>query len=504
MQKSLCSTMLTTLLIGSIVPGCTTSLDVNKVSAVPSTHRGLAYSLPFTQFKVKLTWSISCVGTDNIAEIAIKAEQSSMGMPDNDHVYAINYTSLNSAMKTSSVKADFYDNGALKSINAAAEDRTAQIVVKTASAIGKIAKFAATGGAEPPPTFCSSEIVEQLGKIRGLKGDIEKLNQTIEQNLIAVEALTARVVRGGEQTSEDIMANHQKAIDALSGNQIDLQSKKRQLEVALKGVTYSADVIWPVVSKDFLSGDGQGHKVALSVLRQWLRAKSGSTLVGLSDGELRGKAADKAVFFKLEALGSYGTLGDTNNDMGKAADGVRYRFPAQGNLLVCSGNPCPDTPDDDHLVARFATPILQKGQIFYLPFVSEPFSNGSLVAEFNLNGTIKSAGYERKTAAGEAIADAADQVADTVVSFGTASLEAKKTPVEKLKEQTDLAKAEKDLADAQKALIESPNSASQISAEALAADTAVKQAELANVQADIALRKAREERDKLNLADDGA
>lgn len=502
MQSLRCRAMFATLLIGSILSGCTTSLDVKKVSNVASTHRGLAYSLPFTQFTVKLTWSISCTGTDNIAEIAIKAEQSSMGMPDNDHVYAIDYTSLNSAMKTSSVKADFYDNGALKSINTAAEDRTAEVIVKTVSAIGKIAKFVAVAGVAPP-TVCSSEIVDQLGKIRGLKADIEKLNQTIEQNLIAVEALTARVVRGGEQTPEDIMGKHQTAIDTLSGNQIDLQSKKRQLEVALKGVSYSTEVIWPVVSSDFASADGQGQKVPISVLRQWLRAKNGAVLADLTDGELKGKAADKAVFFKLDAPGSYGSLAGANTDRGKPEDGVRYRFPAQGNLLVCSRNPCPDTPDEQ-LVARFATPVLQKGQIFYLPFASEPFSNGSLVAEFNPNGTIKSAGYERKTAAAETAANAADQVADTLVSVGTAFLDAKKTPLEKLKEQTDLAKAEKDLADAQKALIESPNSASQLSAEALAADTAVKQAELANIQADIALRKAREERDKLDQTDDGA
>jgi hypothetical protein len=136
--------------------------------------------------------------------------------------------------------------------------------------------------------------------------------------------------------------------------------------------------------------------------------------------------------------------------------------------------------------------VLQRGTTFYLPFSSEPFSNGALSATFSEAGILTSAGYEQKRSQGEALAGVADSLADQVVAVGASFRDAKLT---KIKQQTDLAKAEKELDTAEKALLASPDSSTALATASLNADTAMKQAEVANIQADIALTNARALRD---------
>lgn len=482
----------------SILSGCTTSLNVQKAGADAATRVGIAYALPFTQFNVKVIWSVASCDESGM-EIAIKSEQSAIGAPDNNHVYTIDYRSLDSAMKISSVKTEFYANGALKSINAAAEDRTAEVITKTVSAIGKIANFAIGPGGpvdpNAPKIICSQATKDVLEAIKNLRVDVAKKTGEIESQLALVETLTARVVRGGDATPENMLDQLQSAISELSAKQIELASLKRQLEGKLKAITYVIDTKWPL-SSDLtdVTDDKQALKIPASTLKKWAVQKTGTKIEPIGDPLSKDLATKKAIYFSLRANGAFGQLG-TSTGTEANSFGVRYRFPAQGELLLCSGGPCPsdDRLDDDVLVARLAVPIFQKGQIFYLPFKSEAFGNAALSAQFAENGTLMSAGYEKKNATAEAMAGAADSVADTIVSVGTAVRDGQKSDLDKIKAQTELAKAEKDLADAQNALLASPNSASQISAEALAADTALKEAELANIRAQLALIQARDE-----------
>ena len=122
-------------------------------------------------------------------------------------------------------------------------------------------------------------------------------------------------------------------------------------------------------------------------------------------------------------------------------------------------------------------------------------SNGALTATFSESGVMTSAGYEQKKAAGEAMAGLADLLADQAVTVGGVIREGKKTKLETLSERTAIAKATREAQDAERALIASPHSALAEQSASLTASTALKNAELADLLADAALRKARAERD---------
>lgn len=113
---------------------CTTHLDVDHaLPSDPASRRGIAYFLPFTQFDTKTTWTLAACDAQGIPEIAVSFAATPVSAPDPDHLYTIDYSSLDAISKTSSVKVDFHDSGAIKSINASAEDRTAEIAGKAIS-----------------------------------------------------------------------------------------------------------------------------------------------------------------------------------------------------------------------------------------------------------------------------------------------------------------------------------------------------------------------------------
>lgn len=495
------TTKISWLLLGATsicLSGCTTALKVNNAGPTAESRVGIAYALPYTQFNIKTTWSVASCDSAG-AEIAIKTEQTATGAPDNDHVYVIDYRSLDSAMKISSLKADFYENGALKSLNAAAEDRTAEVLIKTVSAIGKIASFAAGTGSNVAPDeakaiiICNKFSEDTLADVKKLRGDVSTKNLELEKQTVALEALTARIMRGGDATPDTVLTLHQTAINELSAKQIELESLKRQLETKLKSISYSDETKWPSTSTEFDSKTRR--EIPSAILMKWFSQKKGDEVKPLNAIKSSDLAREKSIHFSLRASGNYGSVKDSGDAVG-AEYGVRYRFPAQGELLVCVKAACGTDPVGVDVLARLAVPILQKGQIFYLPFKSEAFANASLTAQFAQNGTISSAGYERKNAAAETAAGAADTTVDTAVSVDTAFRDAKQSKLDKIKAATDIAKAEKDLADAQKALLDSPNSATQLDAESLKADTALKEAELGNVRAELALIQARQELEK--------
>lgn len=71
-------------------------------------------------------------------KIAVAAEVTSKNVRDPKHHYVIDFASLQSAFKKSDLTIEYYDSGALKSINTSAEDRTGEVISSVVTSLGKI------------------------------------------------------------------------------------------------------------------------------------------------------------------------------------------------------------------------------------------------------------------------------------------------------------------------------------------------------------------------------
>lgn len=496
--------------------GCTT-LRVNPATSDPLSRQGIAYFLPFSQFETKVTWAASCDKVSRELALTPKIEATAKNGPDPAALYVIDYASLSAFTKTSSVKATFYDSGAIKSINAEADDRTAEILTKTFSAVGKVAKLVATAGSDK--ALCSADLVQKLGDAKKAKDKVEELTALLAKHTRDLDLSSARVTRAGAAISRSLRQSHDTAIANVVATQLELDSAKALLEERTKAVSHASTVKFPETSTVIAST--KGIVIPPATLAKWLARKvDGEGKPAETDPQFKQRvedlAAQAAIWLELKSMtalvdpvkaraaAATGKPGDTalrdTSDPGPEA-GIRYRVGVPATLAACKGGPCTKVGvEEGELVKSLPVTLLNRDTTFFLPFHSTAFTNGALSATFAESGVLTSAGYEQKKAAGEAVAGVLDALATEISAVVEADRAKSKSKLEELEEEIKLAKAEKELADAKAALDESGNDVNADAIEALASDTALKQAQVANISADIAVREAQ---DKLAEAGGG-
>lgn len=468
--------------------GCT-SLKVNDFDGSVDTRRGIAYFLPLTQFDTTVTWAASCDKWTDVLSITPKVEATPQTGPDPNGLQVIDYRSLSSFTKTSNVKVDFHESGAIKSINASADDRTGEILTSTLVAAGKVIKAVAFAGDDK--VTCTTALVADLGTTAALKSNVDQKTKDLEKATEVLTALNARVTREGGSLTDQMRRQHSRQIGEVTALQIELDALKAQLAEALKPVSHAEKSIFPATG-DQLATD-KGLQLPTAVLAKWVARKKDENDQQFQT-RLAGIAATKSVWAELSINPTFRDLGS----VGKATpkDGIRYRVAVPGSLKFCPGSVCTPAPGDalaatPEPIKTFPVKTLHKASTFFLPFESEAFTNGALTATFNEAGVMTSAGYEQKRAQGEALASVGGTLADQVASLVTAAREDKKTDLELLQEATALDKAKKERDDAAKALLEADPDPNAALIASLTASTALKQAELADKNADIALAEAR-------------
>lgn len=491
------------LLAATLLGGCTTHLESAKVDpSKPQSRQGIAYFLPFTQFTVTTTWVVGTCGETG-PEFAVTVDAEPGSAPDPYGMQVIDYQSLSAWTKTSSVKVDFYDSGAIKSINASADDKTGEIIGSVASMVGKIGAFAAVGHGAALSSTCSDELNEALGKVPDLKGKIKTATSELALEQSALDTLTAELVGKGLKADDPALEGLSAQIRKVSAKQLALKALQRDLANVMKDLTYSQETLFPSASDTV---EGEPIIIPTEVYASWL-PKVGS----LPDNTTAAtKAKEAAVFLKLNMPANLagGTNFDDSGQPEKASRraGIRYRVAVPATLLACRQYRCGEAPslaapEIKAPVASVPVRALQKDTTFYLPFKSEPFSNGGLTATFTESGVLTSAGYDQKRSQGEALMTATGSVVDSILAIGKAQRDAEKSELDQVKAEVDLAKAKKDLAAAEAALDRSPLADQQEKLAAISADTALKQAEVASIQADIALAKAKAELATHNAVD---
>lgn len=435
--------------------GCTSHLEsvrITDASAPAAARRGAPYMLQFTQYTIVLTGRV--VECARELKTTIKAEVTPQTVDDGDFVYVIPSNSLISPMKVTELKVE-WTNGRLTAVNASAEDRTAQTILAATQGIAKIAKTVITGGvvgAGGATEGCSDEVLAALKASREAKADITKHETAITRLTPEVTRLKAGFVAAGDEKTRQLLIAAVNRVDAAN---ILLEDARERLKKALEFLSYKQTVTWPQRSLELATPADKPLEVPLTIFKKWYDMP---TRTGESDQDHKERRdaryktfADKMrVWFVLERIGSYGRVpGDgVAPDNGSARDGLRFRLPANGNLLVCQGSPCSST-DTDKVVTATPGPVLQLGLIFFAQFSSPPFTGGSFAATFDDLGRPKTMAFGRKSSSAETIAGLVKDAGGEAASLYAAL---NKTSAERAAEKLADLEAQKKLADARAAL----------------------------------------------------
>jgi hypothetical protein len=478
--------------IALALSGCQ-SLEAKKLAL--SDRVGIGYVLPFTQFAVTVTWKLDyCpatplgAGESPVARIALKVDADATSAEDGDLAFIISPQDLQTLTNVTSFTAKWQDgSNMLSTINATSEDRTAQILGNVVKTVVKILPLVA--GLAPPggvrgsavaPVACDPKAAAALAAAKAAKNMLDQANDDVTAKTKALADATAQL---GTNPGEGAKARRDAAAVDLSKAQIAQSDATDTLAEALKPISHTVKFRWPEVSSEFSHGPSI---LPPDVLGKWAP-----------------DAVAKPVYLQLERLGSFGWSPpylDLRSDREKAGaqpdvspikaqtaganpalpddalKGLRYRMPAQGRLVACWRSPC-GSQDVAGVLATFDKPVLQLGYVNVLPFRSHLFGNNGFSVEFAADGRLKSVGYEQKAASAETasgtLADAAGQFSDAL------------NPTARLKAETDYLTQLKARRAALEALKE--ESAAELSKSSLGDDTALLNAQIANLEAQIKL-----------------
>lgn len=508
------------LVLAVALAGCTTELNAVRVQEkgnIPAA--GAPYFLTFTQYDITVTRRVKAC-TPGL-EVAISAKIERKEVRDPKHHYVIDFESLQSPFKISEITIEYHQTGELKSINANAEDRAGPVVTSVFTSIGKIAAVAAgvrllrlriDEGCKPAIQayfVCEQPLNGEKPQagcptvLDALEKNTKTAAQNVEQRSAELDHLTALGATLGKAWGVSERKEHAEKLKELQNAKNALITSKDKLEAALKEISVVDKVTWPP--------DGETFKQDAPIVKGLTTdqiCESGSSTTGQS---CKWGSVDKAqypilranteVWAKLEGtvpLGRTESCDDSCLENMKA--GFKYRFPVPGRLSLCSPSKSDDSrketfcslsSSDTYTEEKIATDegmISQLGPIFVLPLHSMPFSNKAIEATFTTTGFPTKLGIKSKVASAEGAATLAGGMVDEIIKVREAKA---KNRLEEVEAETKLLKAEKDLADAKKAL-EPPKSDEQ--AEALAAftaETALMNAELANIKARTALEEAK-------------
>ena len=492
-----------TLATATFLAGCTATLESRPLS--PSAAReGIGYVLPFTQWAITSTWRLDyCPDRKNPeansgkdATLAVKVEAIARSEDDGGLAFVINPQDLQTLTSITTFNTKWHDGrNLISSINASVEDRTGQIVGNLAKTVVKIIPLTgipnAPGGQGTPRSatiFCSDDAAKALDSAQTAKASLQARQGILKTANAALAAISRKAAAMGDSVDESTKQALSAAFDAVVKATREQSVAEEVLADSVKEISFSRIVAWPQDGDVFSGGPLRMDEKKFAA---WLTPSSELPMI----------------FFQVERTGSFGratarldlrpsdvlrrlpvdsdnpTLASPGSDPYQIPDtsskGLRYRMPARGVLVVCWRSPC-SAQDYAGRVAAFEGPVAQLGYVNVLPFRSRAFGSNAFTAEINIDGSLKSVGYEQKAAPAEvatgAIADATTQVA--AVLDPTARLQAGNAYLKALKERRAALEALKDDPIADETSI-------------LDSETALLNAELERLKAEIALEELR-------------
>lgn len=422
MRRILC------LALAVLCLGCTKLVSYKVMN---SSNTGLVYSLKKVGYVGNMTHVISC---ENGPKVDILIDLIPMYTKDKTAEFVVNYDKWFKINKQFDLNMVYDDYGALKSINAQAEDKSIEIATKILSTAASIAAKAAifrTGGA------CEQSIKTAFD---GRNQDKETLKEhsakyKYNNNVISDKEKMLQNTRLNKNDYEGTLNEIRALTDEnkkLSKNIEEIQEKIQANENLLKVVQGVSLGIMNENREEVWAPDPQ-------VIKMWFPS------------DAQNKTNELTVFASLSNF----TVphGKPEN----CTDGIYYRLPAPGLLAVCTKEHCRNGRPVDKgklLYAKFVE-VPQFGDLAILPFHNNVGISNNINVAFNPNGGLQSARIINSPG-DKKIGEMLDQLS---ASFQTVSGAIKDKDVSQLNSQTailkakiDKIKAEKDLRDAEEAL----------------------------------------------------
>lgn len=502
--------------------GCSTQFNAIRVTEATDSKdipvAGAPYNLTYTQFDITVTRQITCdADNSNQAKIKIKAEATPSEVRDSTRSYVIDLGSLQSFFKSTDVEVSYYDTGALKSINAKAEDKTGEFIGSVTQTITTVAE--AVVAASPaalsllsshlsldsqsflsdlkenqkslPVTSrsCSSAVIKNLKALKKAQDELDSLNDDVTAATAQLNQYTTLVVAFGKHTSKDDRDEFNRRLRALS-LQWEAQLKKQaEVKALTDKVSVTDKAKWPLDGESFMASEPVVKPLESKQYKDWFPKN-------IDQPFLLGLVAESVVYFKIsgtEPLARKTSCGSTCSE----GEGLKYRMPAYGKLLLCNkitapldekGNPgpvqCESTSED---LAYKSGPISQMGRIYVLPLKSAIFSTKAISATFSETGV--------PTLLGVTGAASSDKASATLASLGGSAASLYKTKSEMQANDMDakikMLTLQKQYQDAVKALNPAGTNSDGKSADDFSASTTLANAEVANIAAKKALDDAK-------------
>lgn len=490
--------------------GCATELKVVRATSggeVP--HAGAPYNLTFTQFRILVqTRLLKCLpsSTDSIQDLRIgqKFITSASEIRDPDREYVIDLSSLRALLKTTDIKVEYHENGALKSVNANADDKTGEFVTDLAAVAGKVlvSGFDVSAVAalpkkispnregpspqkekDPRQVRCSEAVRAALKIQPSLQKEVADKAKRLDEARSELELLTGIAKVLGRAWTDDGRKKLAQAIERSYRASVELSEAKAKLETILDLLTVSRDFMWPLDGRTF---EESMAPLDFGALAKWFEDP------GELDSQLK-KSQISCTGLKLN-LRSLAGLPRSAACSGKeckddATQGLKFRMPVPGELEITSNNEQCGIGQSRISVSHRAM-VSQLSPVFSLPLRNYPFMNQNVAALFDEAGRPMTIGYQSDAVAGRA-SGAISSIVDQAIKVREARRP--KSELERLKEETELLQARAALEAARQSLAVPKSKEQSVAAQEFQADAAFAAAEAAGLRASAALAAAQAE-----------
>jgi|GEM_PF-4062295 len=249
--------------------GCATNLEVESFDGAVAMRTGLTHVLPFTQYKATITWRVTeCIAPTTTEpgriKIITKVELADGLADDMTQAYLIDPTKMDSALSISSFRVTYFEGrNQIETINAASEDRTAQVIAATAAGLGKLVLAGAAPGAAPAdgvpalqPQACNEDTRKAVTAIAAMEADLATAAGRVKQAQARLKTATDKVATMGAAMDNTSSKELAAAIDAVTTETRAQTAKGAELAEQMLQISRTEIVYWPEASHRFQSETG--------------------------------------------------------------------------------------------------------------------------------------------------------------------------------------------------------------------------------------------------------
>ncbi|MBS7807744.1 hypothetical protein [Variovorax sp. PCZ-1] len=275
------------------VTGCSTNLQSNRMYADSEVEPGVLYNLPMAVFDVDVKFLVTDCrvkgGTHELTwELAEGAAVHSLA-PDPAETYRIPYNTLNSPLKLTSMTLSMHPNGMIKSINAAAEDRTSQVlasVAGTAINLFKTSVLRFTGTSATRTGMPCADFIDKRLKQRKSILDIELPAARLADKALAADKKASDEIRVLVEQLKAKLAESLKGTDAAATAALKTELAKAQAQASVAAAKLKDRS--PVMELD---AQIEQEKIALALAKK----KGDSAAAKASQDKIDGLEASRTV-----------------------------------------------------------------------------------------------------------------------------------------------------------------------------------------------------------------